>query len=192
MKNKKLKKVILISLSVLVALYVLFDFSVNYQHNPFYVSESYPTPEQAIEETLLSKDYEFVYQNGTAFGCCRTEVNNYSFQYLLQTDDGWRVISDNVIANPYFSVDGREPHYTLIIREYKGKYMIMVSQPFYSEEDYGMITVSDSLNTKYEQFEYSLLFEHNYWYWCLDELPDDYKIMINGVVEFDKGKLWYK
>ncbi len=192
MKNKKLKKVILIGVSVVIALYVLFDFFVNYQNNPFYVSESYPTPEEAVEETLLSEDYEFVYQNGTGFGCCRTEVNNYSFQYLLQTEEGWRVISENVIANPYFSVDGKEPNYTLIIREYKGKYMIMVSQPFYSEEDYGMITVSDSLNTTYEKFEYSLLFEHNYWYWCLDELPDDYKIMINGVVEFDKGKLWYK
>ncbi len=189
MKNKK---TFILAISVVIVLYALFDYLVYYQHNPFYISESYSTPEQAIEETFQTDDYKFVYQNGTGFGCCRTEVNNYSFQYLLQTEKGWRVITDNVFNNPYFSIDGREPHYTLIIREYKGKYMIMVSQPFYSKEDYGMIKVSDSLNTKYEQFEYSLLFEQNYWYWCLDELPDDYKIMINDVVEFDKEKLWYK
>jgi len=194
--NKRMPKIfigIVAGIAILAVIgFCARDYLIYYKNNPFYVSESYPTPEQAIEETLLSEDYKFVYQNDTGFGCCKTEVNNYSFQYLLRTEDGWRIITDNVISNPYFSVDRNKPDYDIIIRKYEGKYMIMVSQPFYSEEDYGMITVSDSLNTKYEQFEYSLLFKHNYWYWCLDELPDDYKIMINDVVEFDKGKLWYK
>lgn len=187
-KTKSPKALIGLIIGTAILASIIFLSVFYYKNDSIPVSKSYPTPEQAIEETLLSDDYKFVYQNDTGFGCCRTDVNNYSFQYLLHTEDGWRVISDNVMGNPYFSVDRNKPDYDIIIRKYEGKYMIMVSQPFYSEEDYGMITVSDSLNTKYEQFEYSLLYKHKYWYWCLDELPDDYKIMINDVVEFDMEK----
>ena len=59
-------------------------------------------------------------------------------------------------------------------------------------EENGKINLTDSLNSSFEEFDHESLLAHHFWYWCLDELPDDYTISINGEVVFEKDpvKQW--
>ena len=173
--------VIVLSFSALNIGFILFDRYDTTDIN----SQAYNTPEEAVELGLGTTAYKMAEYNDTYLVLCETNVNNYACQYLYKGTEGWYNITDYIHANPYFAKNGKDSEYTVIIREFDGKYMIYVSQPFYSFEENGLLTVSDSLNTSYVELEHTQPFEIHYWYWCLDEMPEDYTISVNGEVVYD-------
>ena len=171
-------------LRVITLLMILPDYIPNEKY--------YSSPEEVIENSLQSTDYVVVTQNETAFASCVTDVNDKNCQYIIKEDNGWKLITLEVFGNSYFFEDFDIGGYTLCIREYKGKYMIYLTQQISHIEENGKINLTDSLNSSFEEFDHKLLFDYHFWYWCLDELPDDYTISINGEVVFEKDpvKQW--
>ncbi len=161
---------------------------------PDYISNEkyYSSPEEVIENSLKSTDYVVVTKNGTAFASCDTDVNDMNCQYIIKDDNGWKLITSEVFGNSYFCERYDDHGYVLCIREYNGKYMIYLLQEISHIEENGKINLTDSLNSSFEEFDHKLIFDYHFWYWCLDELPDDYTISINGEVVFEKDpvKQW--
>lgn len=180
------------SVSIVISIIVVFSFvflitgkflpkedvSVSLNH--------YDTPEEAVEETLQVREYKLLESNGTYLCLCNTDVNEYNCQYILNDGKGWQVATEYMFRNLVFDKVGKDYMYGIYIREYMGKYMIYISQPYYSIDDNGLLTVTDSLNTKFEETEYANIYKHHYWYWCFDEIPKGYKISIDGEVVYSK------
>ena len=179
MKNTKK---VLVFLFILVGLSILL---INYNTTKFDQSEYYSSPQDAIEKSLETKDYVVVTYNETAFASCNTTVNNMNCQYLIKDDLGWKIITTNIFDNPYFFEDYDNHGYTLCIREYNGMYMIYLMQMKSHIEKNGKINLCDSLNSSFEEFEHNQIYDYHFWYWCLDELPNDYTIYIDNQIVFE-------
>ena len=171
-------------LSVIIFLGSIPDYIPNEKY--------YSSPEEVIENSLQSTDYVVVTQNETAFVSCVTDVNDKNCQYIIKDDNGWKLITLEVFDNAYFFETYEEHGYVLCAREYNDKYMFYLKQKISHIEENGKINLTDSLNSSFEEFDHKLLFDYHFWYWCLDELPDDYTISINGEVVFEKDpvKQW--
>ena len=171
-------------LSVINFLGSIFDYIPNEKY--------YSSPEEVIENSLQSTDYVVVTQNETAFASCDTDVNDTDCQYIIKDENGWRLITLEVFDNAYFFETYEEHGYVLCAREYNDKYMFYLKQKISHIEENGKINLTDSLNSSFEEFDHETLLAYHFWYWCLDELPDDYTISINGEVVFEKDpvKQW--
>lgn len=144
----------------------------------------YATPEEAIEKDLQVQDYILLESNETYLGLCDSKVNDYACQYILNDGEGWQVVTDYMFRNCLFDKRDKDFLYEIYIREYMGKYMVYVVQPYFSIDEYGLITIEDSLNSEFVDAEYESVYKQHYWYWCLDEIPDDYTISINGNIVY--------
>ena len=97
---------------------------------------------------------------------------------------GWHLITKTVCENPV--AKGNDEKVQFAVYDYMDKYMVCISQSFFSKEAYGKITVTDSLNSDFISLNYKSgsLYDTDYWYICLDTLPEDYTIYINGEPTF--------
>lgn len=153
----------------------------------------FSTPEEAIETVLKTDDYVYVIDNETGLALCRTRVNNFSYQLLYESEEGWQVITGYLNnKSAYYDKSLNNDGY-FFIREYKGKYYFGLSQYAY-REDVVLLDVSDSSGKEHKELEYrtikdSPITNEHFWFWCLDEIPDDYQVVIDGEVVFEKSML---
>lgn len=186
------KKVLSIISSVIIISFIVisfYDFGNSYNLKKL---ESFSSPQEAIEKILKTTDYVCVTQGKTAFVTCDSPVDNRGCQYLIKDGSGWKLVTDYMFDNAYFYKEYDEDGYTLCIREFNGKYMIYLSQKSIHKEDNGKINLTDSINSSFKEFDFFKIFDNHYWYWYLDELPDDYVIYVNGQSVFDKQSLLYR
>ena len=166
----------------------------------------YRTPEEAVETELKVQDYKLLERNGTYIALCDSSVSDYGAQYIVNNGQGWQIVTDSVIRNLVFDAVENTGKYYIYIYQYSDKYMIYVEQQFLSFNKNGELDVKDSLDSAIAQeknvgwIEESFLdsefaqgqdissFETYYWYWCIDEMPDDYTIKINDEIVFENGK----
>lgn len=180
------EKKVFILLAAMLAVFMILHFVSSNKSLRIALTESYKTPETAIEESLKTSEYVLVTQDGTGFACCKTNENNYNCQYLLKTEDGWKVVTSAIFGNSYYYKEYDDHGYTLCIREYKDTYMIYLLQEESHISKNGLLKVNDSLNSNYEEFDYASIFGGHYWYWVVKDLPDGYTIKINNTEVFNK------
>lgn len=184
---KKTKKLLItvLSLSLMIASFsIVFCHDLLGKKTDNSEQQHYTTPEDAIENELATTNYKMIESNGTYFAVCDTYVNDYACQYICNDGNGWQVVTDYMFRNAFFVAEDKNNLYGVYIREYMGKYMIYVSQSKDSIESNGRITVTDSVGSNFVEMDFNLLNQEHYWYWCLDELPMDYTISVNGKVIF--------
>lgn len=145
---------------------------------------AFSSPKEAIEQQLLSREYELVENNGVYFAVCNTDVNDYACQYIVNNGKGWHVVTDYMFRNAYFDKQDKNGLYEIYIREYMGKYFIYVSQTKASIDDNGIISVKDSLNSSFVEMEFCLMQDSHYWFLCLDDISENYFISINDSAVF--------
>lgn len=166
----------------------------------------YRTPEEAVETELKVQDYKLLESNGTYIALCNSSVSDYGAQYIVNNGQGWQIVTDSVIRNLVFDAVENTGKYYIYIYQYSDKYMIYVEQQFLSFNKNGELDVKDSLDSaiakeknvgwieesfldsEFAQGQDISLFETYYWYWCIDEMPDDYTIKINDEIVFENGK----
>ncbi len=181
MRKFKYRYVIL-SLTIVVAFVLLMVMIPNNEKTAPDIE--FPSPEEAIEQQLLSTNYELVESNGVYFAVCNTAVNNYACQYIVNNGKGWQVVTDYMFRNAYYDKQDKNGLYEIYIREYMDKYLIYIAQPKTSIDNDGIIEVEDSLNSSFAEMEFYLMREEHYWFLCLDDIPNDYTISINGVTVY--------
>lgn len=185
------KKNIAIIISVLLFSYFVVPGIIDYIKTEMVYGRCFSTPEEAIESVLETDDYVYAIDNGTGLVLCRTRVNNFSYQLLYESDEGWQVITGYVLDKlPYYDKVIKKQQGYFFISEYKGKYYFGLSQYLF-DEDTKLFNVSDLLGQEYKELEYLMdenipMSNEHYWFWCLDEIPDDYRVTINGDVIFEK------
>lgn len=176
------KSLLFLIIFLFAGLSILF---INYSNVKLEPSKYYPTPQDAIEKSLKTTDYVVVLHNDTAFASCNTTVNDKNCQYLIKDDSGWKIITTDIFDNPYFFKDYDDHGYALCIREYNEKYMIYLMQRKTHIENNEKINLRDSLNSSFKEFDHKQIYDYHFWYCCLDELPDNYKIFINDQIVFE-------
>ena len=130
-----------------------------------------------------------VESNGVFFAVCNTEVNDYACQYIMNSNEGWRVVTDDMFKKLLFDKRDKDGKYEIYIREYADKYMIYISQNVFSEKENGVVSVKDSLNSEFVEMDCNYLIDEHYWFLCLDSLPQQYSITINEEVVFENRRL---
>lgn len=206
---KKIYSVILV-ISIIISFSAAVLLTRNFnneelEHETAISLTCYSTPEEAIETELMVQDYKLLESNGTYIALCDSSVSDYGAQYIVNNGQGWQIVTDSVIRNLVFDAVENTGKYYIYIYQYTDKYMIYVEQQFLSFNKNGELDVKDSLDSAIAQeknvgwLEESFFdsefaqgqdissFETYYWYWCIDEMPDDYTIRINGKVVFENG-----
>ena len=146
----------------------------------------FPSPEEAIEQQLLSTNYELIESNGVYFAVCNTAVNNYACQYIVNNGKGWQVVTEYMFRNAYYDKQDENGLYEIYIREYMDKYFIYISQTKTSIDNNGKIEVKDSLGSSFSEMDFYSIQDEHYWFVCIDDIPDDYTVSINGVAAFSE------
>lgn len=175
------KYIILSVVIVFVYVFLMVMISDNKKTAP---DIEFPSPEEAIEQQLLSTNYELVESNGVYFAVCNTAVNNYACQYIVNNGKGWQVVTEYMFRNARFDKQDENGLYEVYIREYNDKYLIYIAQSKTSIDNDGIIEVEDSLNSSFAEMEFYLMREEHYWFLCLDDIPEGYSIFINGVTVY--------
>ena len=139
----------------------------------------YNSPEDAIETEYKSTNYVLVESNGVVFIVCTTD-NKYGRQYILKNNDGWYVATDSVIRNSILSKYDKSGLYGINAYKYMDKYFICIDQDELSINKYGLLNVTDSVGSQFEETEFDTqILNSHYWFLCLETLPDDYFVKIN-------------
>ena len=154
----------------------------------------YNSPEEAIEMQLKTTDYVMVESNGVVLSVCDTTVNNYTYQFAVKTDNGWGVVSDYVIKNSILSKYEKSGLYSINVYKYMDKYFICIRQDELSIDKHGLLNVTDSVGSQFEETEFETeILRYYYWFLCLDTLPDDYFVKINdetiNIIKYTGGKI---
>lgn len=176
---KKTKLIIAVGLLVVVCAFLskgLFDFVVASRVD----EDGYNTPEEAIINTLNTTEYKLVESNDTFLAVCNTDVNTYNCQYIFKNDEGWNVVTDKMFANAYCHYKAKDNKFNVFVREYTDKYTITVVQDEYSINNNGLFYVEDSINSDFQELEYSIVMKEHFWYICLDNIPNDYVITVSN------------
>lgn len=187
--KKKRSMITAVVIVVFIRLFSAFSFVAYINSLPLHQpnnkdinAHAYPTVHEALENGLQTKAYKYVEVNGTAFAVCDTSLSKYACQYLYKAENGWQLITEYVCDNPLLNETESSYAYTTRIYDFKGKYMVCVSQNIYSYNKNGEIKVTDSLNSSFTPLAYKSGngYDTKYWYVCLDELNEDYTLFING------------
>lgn len=176
---KKRKVIIIAVIIVVVICSFLSKGSLGFLSALLTAVESYNTPEEAITDTLNTTEYELVESNDTFFVVCNTNVNTYNCQYVFKNNAGWSVVTEKMFNNAYYHHKAKDNKFNLFVRKYSGKYAISVVQDEYSINNNGLFYVQDSINSDFQELEYSIVIKEHFWYVCLDSIPANYTITIS-------------
>ncbi len=182
--------IILIIISFFGAVLLTRDFNEKKEPETSVSLTCYSTPEEAVETELKVSDYKLLESNGTYIALCDISESDYDVEYVMNNGQGWQVVTEAVYENSLFYELEENGTYYIHIREYMGKNMIYVGQLNFMGNQSEKLDIKDSLNSVVVESQNTLVsgFDTYCWYWCIDEIPDDYTIRINGEVVFENGK----
>lgn len=150
----------------------------------------YATPEEAVETELKVQDYILLESNGTYIALCDISESDYDVEYIMNNGQGWQIVTEAVYENSVFYELEENGTYYIHIREYMGKNMIYIRQLNFMGNQSEKLHVKDNLNSVIVEAQNPLIsgFNTYCWYWCIDEIPNDYTIKINDEIVFENGK----
>lgn len=146
--------------------------------NIIYSNKTYSTPEEALIKKEKLTDNEFITilkDKDYAVGIYK-EKSSTTNRYLQKTDNGWKMLYNNI----FFYQDIKQLNdYTICHHQKDGKHLIYI----FTIDTEGMVkTPIDNINSNFKSFKQEEIQGTFilHWFLVLDELPKDYKVILNG------------